>query len=209
MRVEEVECPIDEEIASIDAKEVRSPGVHCGQIISLIEKQQGRLKGRTDIDDNPDKWKPYRVFGFLFEWVLKVVVFQRLGLVKVGEMCLDGIYMTPDFLDPQTWTLHEFKCTWRSWTGDLNDFWSYLTQIKAYCKAMGILQARLTILFVNGNYKPRVPQLKSFLITFEQYELDENWAMLRNWSRELELSLIHISEPTRLLSISYAVFCLK
>src|SRR5678816_4652422 len=26
---------------------------------------------------------------------------------------------------------------------------------------------------------------------------------------QLELSLIHISEPTRLLSISYAVFCLK
>src|SRR5678815_4218155 len=26
---------------------------------------------------------------------------------------------------------------------------------------------------------------------------------------ELQLSLIHISEPTRLLSISYAVFCLK
>src|SRR5678815_5915273 len=26
---------------------------------------------------------------------------------------------------------------------------------------------------------------------------------------EKELSLIHISEPTRLLSISYAVFCLK
>src|SRR5678815_3743254 len=26
---------------------------------------------------------------------------------------------------------------------------------------------------------------------------------------ELHLSLIHISEPTRLLSISYAVFCLK
>eukprot|EP00658_Telonema_sp_P-2_P008212 TRINITY_DN1307_c0_g1_i2.p1 TRINITY_DN1307_c0_g1~~TRINITY_DN1307_c0_g1_i2.p1 ORF type:complete len:107 (+),score=43.03 TRINITY_DN1307_c0_g1_i2:133-453(+) len=26
---------------------------------------------------------------------------------------------------------------------------------------------------------------------------------------EIELSLIHISEPTRLLSISYAVFCLK
>ena len=26
---------------------------------------------------------------------------------------------------------------------------------------------------------------------------------------DLDLSLIHISEPTRLLSISYAVFCLK
>ena len=28
-------------------------------------------------------------------------------------------------------------------------------------------------------------------------------------SKILRLSLIHISEPTRLLSISYAVFCLK
>src|SRR5674536_292251 len=29
------------------------------------------------------------------------------------------------------------------------------------------------------------------------------------WAVPLNLSLIHISEPTRLLSISYAVFCLK
>src|SRR5678815_2427008 len=29
------------------------------------------------------------------------------------------------------------------------------------------------------------------------------------WQALLTLSLIHISEPTRLLSISYAVFCLK
>src|SRR5678815_1809699 len=29
------------------------------------------------------------------------------------------------------------------------------------------------------------------------------------WSKVVILSLIHISEPTRLLSISYAVFCLK
>ena len=31
----------------------------------------------------------------------------------------------------------------------------------------------------------------------------------RSWRSPLALSLIHISEPTRLLSISYAVFCLK
>ncbi|KQI07115.1 hypothetical protein K777_10155, partial [Campylobacter coli CVM 41970] len=30
-----------------------------------------------------------------------------------------------------------------------------------------------------------------------------------NPKQSLQLSLIHISEPTRLLSISYAVFCLK
>src|SRR5678815_5926534 len=36
------------------------------------------------------------------------------------------------------------------------------------------------------------------------------WAALRAYCTDQNsLSLIHISEPTRLLSISYAVFCLK
>eukprot|EP00658_Telonema_sp_P-2_P078822 TRINITY_DN7475_c0_g2_i3.p1 TRINITY_DN7475_c0_g2~~TRINITY_DN7475_c0_g2_i3.p1 ORF type:complete len:110 (+),score=31.06 TRINITY_DN7475_c0_g2_i3:92-421(+) len=38
---------------------------------------------------------------------------------------------------------------------------------------------------------------------------DESTAMLGCWGEAVYLSLIHISEPTRLLSISYAVFCLK
>src|SRR5678815_513746 len=44
-------------------------------------------------------------------------------------------------------------------------------------------------------------------------ELGEGRPMVRGIAAELRtalhLSLIHISEPTRLLSISYAVFCLK
>eukprot|EP00658_Telonema_sp_P-2_P012058 TRINITY_DN145_c0_g1_i11.p2 TRINITY_DN145_c0_g1~~TRINITY_DN145_c0_g1_i11.p2 ORF type:complete len:108 (-),score=76.96 TRINITY_DN145_c0_g1_i11:5-280(-) len=35
------------------------------------------------------------------------------------------------------------------------------------------------------------------------------WIRLRTGNTIRYLSLIHISEPTRLLSISYAVFCLK
>src|SRR5678816_4433954 len=35
----------------------------------------------------------------------------------------------------------------------------------------------------------------------------DGWQRVAFWN-ELYLSLIHISEPTRLLSISYAVFCL-
>src|SRR5678815_5641419 len=37
----------------------------------------------------------------------------------------------------------------------------------------------------------------------------EEYGASRKESPALPLSLIHISEPTRLLSISYAVFCLK
>src|SRR5678815_3551409 len=38
--------------------------------------------------------------------------------------------------------------------------------------------------------------------------MTDNQARKKNIGGELLLSLIHISEPTRLLSISYAVFCL-
>eukprot|EP00658_Telonema_sp_P-2_P057029 TRINITY_DN45495_c0_g1_i1.p1 TRINITY_DN45495_c0_g1~~TRINITY_DN45495_c0_g1_i1.p1 ORF type:complete len:429 (+),score=118.74 TRINITY_DN45495_c0_g1_i1:154-1440(+) len=47
-----------------------------------------------------------------------------------------------------------------------------------------------------------------FLKRYIQALRDAHWLLtckIRDW----ELSLIHISEPTRLLSISYAVFCLK
>eukprot|EP00658_Telonema_sp_P-2_P071211 TRINITY_DN60515_c0_g1_i2.p1 TRINITY_DN60515_c0_g1~~TRINITY_DN60515_c0_g1_i2.p1 ORF type:complete len:286 (+),score=36.93 TRINITY_DN60515_c0_g1_i2:46-903(+) len=40
-------------------------------------------------------------------------------------------------------------------------------------------------------------------------ECDSHWQSIFHWAQWHSLSLIHISEPTRLLSISYAVFCLK
>eukprot|EP00658_Telonema_sp_P-2_P008108 TRINITY_DN13035_c0_g1_i1.p1 TRINITY_DN13035_c0_g1~~TRINITY_DN13035_c0_g1_i1.p1 ORF type:complete len:133 (+),score=24.84 TRINITY_DN13035_c0_g1_i1:182-580(+) len=45
----------------------------------------------------------------------------------------------------------------------------------------------------------------------EPYNAQSIWPknMYNKSQKELKLSLIHISEPTRLLSISYAVFCLK
>src|SRR5678815_1368901 len=47
---------------------------------------------------------------------------------------------------------------------------------------------------------PKTPEMVS-----AYYQLGER-TRIRN---VVDLSLIHISEPTRLLSISYAVFCLK
>src|SRR5678816_2488522 len=41
---------------------------------------------------------------------------------------------------------------------------------------------------------------------YDHYQIKPDWRTLAQY---FALSLIHISEPTRLLSISYAVFCLK
>ena len=53
------------------------------------------------------------------------------------------------------------------------------------------------VAFINGQFQ------EAFTLAKEAIKLDENCA------DAYQLSLIHISEPTRLLSISYAVFCLK
>src|SRR5678816_1655847 len=55
-----------------------------------------------------------------------------------------------------------------------------------------------------GNYEESLDRLRS------NYDRYNSWWENRNNVQEvMNLSLIHISEPTRLLSISYAVFCLK
>ena len=50
-------------------------------------------------------------------------------------------------------------------------------------------------------YADRIARLRQALQLHERN--------VESLKRELGLSLIHISEPTRLLSIPYAVFCLK
>eukprot|EP00658_Telonema_sp_P-2_P056823 TRINITY_DN45274_c0_g1_i1.p1 TRINITY_DN45274_c0_g1~~TRINITY_DN45274_c0_g1_i1.p1 ORF type:complete len:140 (+),score=46.29 TRINITY_DN45274_c0_g1_i1:191-610(+) len=60
----------------------------------------------------------------------------------------------------------------------------------------GELEAPVLTLFVGGNHEA----------SNHLHELSHGgWVAKNIWY----LSLIHISEPTRLLSISYAVFCLK
>ena len=55
--------------------------------------------------------------------------------------------------------------------------------------------------------KARIPKHREFIINFPD-SIDQNKAN-EGWAKLQQLSLIHISEPTRRTPISYAVFCLK
>src|SRR5678815_5634399 len=69
-----------------------------------------------------------------------------------------------------------------------------------YVPSVTILYLALTLVVIgNGFFKPNVSAMVGSLYS-EGSKLKDS---------AYNLSLIHISEPTRLLSISYAVFCLK
>src|SRR5678816_4805338 len=70
---------------------------------------------------------------------------------------------------------------------------------------------------ISDTYRQHILPLCDRIKEYSVYTLEGNasgdeidsYLMLSVHTNILQLSLIHISEPTRLLSISYAVFCLK
>ncbi len=127
---------------------------------------------------------PTRGVGLLWEIALShaFAVDQSPLDERVGEIVKDGIIMTPDGFDFNNWWVVESKATWRSSNADITDakFWDYITQIKAYCWAMESYQAKLQVLFINGDYRQSGPQYRVWLLTFQKHELVENWKMCTN-----------------------------
>jgi hypothetical protein len=98
----------------------------------------------------------------------------------VGEIEKDGISMTPDGFDFDNWWIKESKATWRSSSRELTDpsFFDWMVQLKSYCNAMETVQAKLQVLFINGNYRNSGPQYRAYLITFTEHDLRDSWRMV-------------------------------
>jgi hypothetical protein len=74
--------------------------------------------------------------------------------------------------------LQEFKCTWKSeYTHgkDILQATAWMWQLAGYCKAMGLTQARLHVLWVNGGYRPPRPKYVRYRIGFTEAELKTFW----------------------------------
>jgi len=155
----------------------RTDGLHLGTIIADIERT---------LNPNMPSWAGQWAMagGFIWERVLSR---EFLGpqlktgkIVRPGELCVDGIYMTPDGYDTHDNVLEEWKCTWKSTNNPIDGpkFWRYWTQIKSYARGMGTNHARLRVLFLMGDYKDSGPCAKTFHAEFSDKELDNNWAMI-------------------------------
>jgi hypothetical protein len=173
----------------------RSEGVHVSGLIRSIAVKVGFLDAKwcddlslTDARRITDQKSILRIrMGLAWEEHLLPTLENVVD--HPGEMQLMGVYLSHDgesvdrvHLGTKTLELivHEVKLTYKSSRGfDLRKQWIFVTQLKAYCKALGTRFARIYILFVCGDYSfPIEPEHKVYELEFTEPEIEETWTML-------------------------------
>lgn len=173
---------------------VRSPGTHVSDVIrdlmNTIIKPGERNPYDTLSPAEKKRLGNYASGGWAWEQVIRDGLNQARVAAGIppnyhhlGELECDGLYGTPDWYDGERNRDVEFKCTWRSSLRPIEDFWEWLTQIRAYCYMLDVTEAEIHALFINGDYRESGPEYKAWHLEFEPFELKENWSMLKMHSR--------------------------
>lgn len=171
---------------------VRSPGCHVSEVIRDLENTVLKPGERRKYDELSPSEQTRLTNHASVGWAWEEIIRQGLlragfcpadSAVSPGELVLDGIHGTPDWLRMDPYRVIEFKSTWRSSGRPLDDYWHWLVQIKAYCNLLCTATAELYVLYVNGNYRDSGPEYKGYLLEFTPTEIRDNWDMLKNHAR--------------------------
>lgn len=182
---------------SPESQAARSKGLHLSTIISkLRDRLIAGTARRASLDSSAVLVSPFIEAGILWEPVLEEGLRRKYATFRPEEIISpEGIAMSPDGFNPERVCGEEYKWTWKSCRGGLVDeygmprdkFLPWFWQIEAYAKWMGVQEFILRVFFVNGDYSRGPgggPQFKSYLLTFSDGELEENWRMIVNVARE-------------------------
>lgn len=186
----------------------RSSGLHMSNIYNSLYEKLEPKRFRHDTPMPMDKLEA----GMIWEEMLEAAFKLRPGLNfeawRPGEFRTEpyGIAYSPDLIITNGLTrLGEIKLTWMTarytpiskeqaieagrpdLANDRTDFDKrynkWFTQIMAYLYHLRLLDARLIVLFVNGNYKPPSPVPLAWDLHFSREELAEEWSALENHAK--------------------------
>ncbi len=112
---------------------------------------------------------------------------------RPGEVSIHGVACSPDILmvpkndEDEPFEL-SLKCKWRSTRGlpmteegedQFPAKWNYeLDQCKTYALPLGTNKSVLFVYFVNGSYRPQVPEVHAWELFFSEQEISECWDAL-------------------------------
>lgn len=170
--------------------------VHLSDIYKILMR---RLQPKR-FTNGPMDMKRIEI-GLLFENMLERALAEKFGTVRPGEVVSDeGVYMSPDGVNPIEGALEEYKSTYMSCRGGITEdvevdgvtyqvcrdkFIHWVFQIMGYLKWLGVNVCILRVLFICGDYsKPITPQFISYRLTFTDEEIETNWSMLMSVATE-------------------------
>ena len=154
----------------------RSTGVHLSGVIQYCLG--------LDKDKDPDEMPLCMAVGMAWEeWM--VGLWPEM-IWQPGEMCKDGVYMTPDGKSKlpidgvKRRVIEECKATWmsrRTHGVDITQETKFMWQLAGNCNGDKCNHARLHVLWVCGDYKsgPPIPSYCTYLLEFSDQELEKFW----------------------------------
>lgn len=162
----------------------RTSGVHLSNIIEYIAILTGRLTKdeKEEVEGFSLESRLMMALGLAWENYLA----HHLPHVDyhMGEIEYEGIIMSPDGLDCATDTLYEFKTTRKSSFKVLDGYdkqWMWIAQNQGYLKPLGWRKVRQMIYFVNGDYRPMLPEFITLEIEYSKSEIDGNWKLMQQY----------------------------
>ena len=185
MKQTEISASIVELLISNEQLQPRSAGVHVSTVIKHMRTIMGKQAGWPDEELNNAGQ-----IGRIWEHVLaRELANAGLGgqhIVRPGEITCEGIIGSPDGVDCEDPAIVEFKATWKSSKRPVFEIapW-YKWQVLAYCYMVELATARLYVLYVNGDYKPPMPQVRGWRYEFSPGEIKSNWQMILRNAKDL------------------------
>ncbi len=190
-----VDCMADSSIRdkgfTVQRSAPRSPGLHASTL----------LRGLHPVG-NPmpqEQLSIYSILGYSFEdraeqalMVLNENPEWPFRSFRPGEVSAHGVACSPDILmvpkdDSEPFEL-SLKCKWKSCRGlpvaeegedQFPKSWAYeISQCQTYALPLGTNKSVLFCYFVNGDYRPMVPQVHAWELFFSPQEIAETWDAL-------------------------------
>lgn len=166
---------ISEGVPDLLSSPPRSDGVHQSVIINDI----CLIHGHHSDKDSESEGRGRMRLGQALEKVIILDLNEKSPdrYVVLGELVVDGVYLTPDLYDTFLDSPYEIKLTWMSATHELRSqkLWRYEAQLKTYCHAMGSSSGQLDITYIN--HWPD-PLRRHWHIPYSRRELSEHWTFI-------------------------------
>ncbi len=185
-------------LSPLPERRPRSAGWHCGAIIQdlgqklgLIPRRRPEVPGRKEANfENGWLWEDALEAEFKRRQRQRSTFEGQKGLVASPqrELCVDGIYLTPDLL----WTkggrpsmLDEYKWSCgqppKTPADLLKDHWPWRVATHCYARAVGVTLVRFIVCWVG-----RWPEPIEYRFRYAEADMEADWAMVVKHRDRLE-----------------------